>query len=176
MKLETFANNESQLSVREKLNRNVIKLGGRASFTDNTTQKPISTTPEQIQFDVTEISSTIVTNNNGEFTFNENYVYEIVTGFQVERTVSGGGIEEIIIWTQLDTGVGWVDVPRSAVEYALDGAVSTVISLNALIDASHGDKFRYMVKVTNASKGMGLVTKSAGVDYPSIPSAILTIT
>ena len=136
-------------------------------------QVPGTTNPTVITYDIQNDIAGLthsVSVNAGEITIDIDGTYYYIIECQVSK---GSGVVELqeTIFTQIDTGSGFVDVSDSGTRQTIRDAGRQEVLVYA--DARRleaGDKVRVMQRVSSTTGGLGLISTAAETGPPTIPA------
>ncbi len=150
-----------------------------AQLSSSVDQIPSDTNPTVITFNTQDGIQGLthsVSVNSGEITIDTSGLYIFVIQPQIGKDTGGVKID-VDLFTQLDTGSGFVDVVDSSVILTItDADITDVLILTEVMPLNVGDKVRCMQRVSATGSGIGLKSTAAVVGPPSIPATPSVIT
>lgn len=168
-----YKKNNITYAIKDSVGTNPAPVGYYGAFQDTTTQTAVSiNTAYGVKLGVTDLSNGVTISNNTRIKIANAGVYNIQFSLQLEKT-GGSGNMIADIWLRkngvnLDGTTGKVVLTGSA------NASPIVAAWNYLIAVSSNDSLELMWSTTNDN--VVIKASPATAPFPSIPSAILTVT
>lgn len=128
-------------------------------------------TPEVVKFDTVDVpllNFSLV--QSGVIQVNQIGSYVATVQSEVDN---GGGVQTCYMWSQIDRGVGFINVPRSTVKIRLASQAEIAQTLIFADRLNPGDKVRFMAQVSDVSLSFQYSPAIGAV--PATPATIVTL-
>lgn len=174
------------MSIRNELLEQILTASGGGttaiygSYSDTENQVFTANVSGSVVFDTNAEQEGIIhsdTVDSEVFEFPTAGVYQFSVEPQLTR-VSGGGLDTLNMFMEIDTGIGFSMIPNSNIKMETSSTGATrVASLTSAITIGAGDKIRYRCQVTDADFILESfpVSGTSPNEIPATPSVILNI-
>jgi hypothetical protein len=168
----------NRYAIKDSVGTNPAPVGYYGAFQDNTSQTAASiNTAYPVKLNTTDLTNGVTVVNDGSsnptrITLANTGIYNIQFSLQLEKT-GGSGNMIADIWVRKNG----VDIPSTTGKVVLTGSANAspvVAAWNYVLNLVAGDYVQLMWSTSNTN--VEIVAAAAAAPYPSIPSAILTVT
>ena len=173
-----YIKNGNTYAIKDSVGTNPAPVGYYGAFQDTTTQTAASiNTAYSVKLNRTDLSNGVSVVNDGSgnptrITLANTGIYNIQFSLQLEKT-GGSGNMIVDIWIRKNG----VNIPSTTGKVVLTGSANAspiIAAWNYVLDLAAGDYIQLMWSTSNTN--VEIVAAGATAPYPSIPSAILTVT